>query len=655
MKLFSHLCTAGPLLGLLVCLSGTLHAQQSVQTGDGLLQLDAEMPEQTEVGQSFKYQIRVTNSSDNVTLHDIKLKQRKAKGFTVESVSTSGDQGRQSGSQGQQSSNGSKQAKSEKKSKNQKSKNQSKPKDSGNNKKSGNQSKNSGNASENSKKNSNGSGNQSNGSDDQSKDKQSSGKRGNQQASNGSQQSGNDSVMTIAKLEPGQSKMIHVQAAADEEGQLKSCLEIVSYTPALCLMSQVVKPELELTKTAPKKADRCDVVELEYTLKNGGSGDVGAIQITDQLGDGLATIEGDNQLKFDIDQLKSGETRRFVAQVYAAKPGDYSSRAVAKATNSDLKSRSKKTSTKIIAADLDVQLDGPSRLYGNQLATFTAMVTNTGNAPAKNVRARVMWPSNTNLADLGEITMKKKSNSDSSNKSNQKGTPTVAESSDGGSSKDQSADQSNDGSQSSSDSESSDSQQSGQSMSERVVTIDELKPGQTAQFEYAIRSGEADEIPTKVDVRYVCTVDAASDQADAKRRTTSMAMAKASVVRLPAMQLVVIDDEDPAADGEQVVYTVRVWNEGDAKDQNVKLNVNIPDGLTFVSAEGPTEHSQDGSTVTFEPVDSMGPGDREDFKVTTKSKGKGNVLLEAKLTSKSLNKAVAAEEPTRLFSRQAQN
>ena len=81
-----------------------------------------------------------------------------------------------------------------------------------------------------------------------------------------------DGIMKIAILKPSEKRTITVKASADEEGELRSCLAIVNYKPAICLTSQVIKPELELTKMAPKQASRCDVIELEYIVKNGGSG-----------------------------------------------------------------------------------------------------------------------------------------------------------------------------------------------------------------------------------------------------------------------------------------------------------------------------------------------------------------------------------------------
>ncbi len=598
---------------MLSCITNSLLAQgQTMRTGDGLLKIAADMPSEATKGDQFNYAVQVSNVSDNVVLHQIELKQTTSEGFTIESVSKNQQDGSKSGQaqSGQQNKSG--------KDNKQSGKNQS---------------------------------------EQQSKQKQNQDKnQGNQQGSKSdSQQSGSQSGiskghMSIEKLEPGQSETLYVTATAEKEGQLRSCLEIVGYRPAICMTAKVVKPELELTKNAPKKANRCDVIELEYALKNGGTGDVGPIQISDELGEGLATIEGKNSLKFDIDGLQAGETRTFVARVFAQKTGDFSSRAQAKAENSDLSSRSEKTSTEVIGTDLAVQLDGPNRIYGDKLATFTATVTNQGNADAQDVRVQVMYPQAANLADMSDVSKKQSDQSGSqSGQSNNQGQPTPAVAANEGSGNKQGKS----GNQSSSGDNQSDSNQ--MAMSQESFTINQLKAGESAEFTYAVAPSDIQEIPTKVMARYVCSVDAAEDIAEAENTTQAMAMATAKVVRLPALQLIVIDGQDPVSKGNEVVYTVRVWNEGDAKDQNVELSVDLPDGLKFASAEGPTDFSQDGSKVTFKPIDTIEPGTQKDYKLTATvdaSSGQ-DIRVQAELTSDALQNAVTAEEPTRLFARQA--
>ncbi|WP_404309536.1 COG1361 family protein [Neorhodopirellula lusitana] len=552
---------------------GITNAEDSMQTGDGLLMVKAAMPEQARVGESFTYNVEVMNASDNIVLHDVVLKQSKAKGFTIESVSMQG-----------------------------------KAEDC----------KNCGDNEE----------------DASQEEGESQGEAAKEKQSNDDQsQSSSTDSMTIKQLNPGETRTFLVNASADEEGELRSCLRIGSYTPAMCLTSQVVKPELELSKMAPSTTDRCNVIELAYKVKNGGTGDVGQFTITDSLGEGLATIEGNSELSFPVDGLAAGETREFVARVYAQKSGEFSSRAVAKAANSELKSRSKETTTKVIAADLAAKINGPARIYGDDMATFTATITNTGNVAAESVNVSVNWPSNANLVDMSdyELMANQSSGESQSKSSGSQGEPVMAKKRD------------------SSTQKSEDSKNSQIKMQSDSFKIARLEAGQSAQFTYAIRTDNLETLPTKVEARYVCAVDAAEDQPKSTAETTAMAMATAKVVRLPALQLAVIDDEDPVSNGSKVQYTINVWNEGDAPDQNVQLVAQLPGNLKFDSADGPTGVSNDGSKVTFDPIKTMQPGARAEYTVTAKPTGSGNARFEAALTSEMLQSEVIGEEPTRLF------
>lgn len=128
-----------------------------------------------------------------------------------------------------------------------------------------------------------------------------------------------------------------------------------------------------------------------------------------------------------------------------------------------------------------------------------------------------------------------------------------------------------------------------------------------------------------------------------------MAMADVKVLRLPALQLQVVDDEDPVQDGTSVTYTIEVWNEGDAPDSNVEIVATLPDALEFKDADGPTEASSDGKRIKFAPIETMEAGDRAQYTVTATPTGSGAVRFEASLKSKMLQQEVLGEEPTQLF------
>ncbi len=74
------------------------------------------------------------------------------------------------------------------------------------------------------------------------------------ESSQPSQQSyeGGATRWAIDRLEPGKSRTIQVKAVAASEGEAASCFR-VSYNPTLCVVSQFIKPQLSLSKTAPNR------------------------------------------------------------------------------------------------------------------------------------------------------------------------------------------------------------------------------------------------------------------------------------------------------------------------------------------------------------------------------------------------------------------
>ncbi len=374
-------------------------------------------------------------------------------------------------------------------------------------------------------------------------------------------------------------------------------------------------------------------------MTNDGTGNVGTFQIIDELGDGLKTIDGENTLRFAVDGLNSGETRTFLARVFATRAGSFSSRAVAEAEGSELSARSARTTTEVIATDLDVQVDGPGRIYGRNLARFTAQVTNTGNTTAENVVVHVRWPADARLMDISDYRLQMTANA-GQNQSNQNAEdnqqqPTPAQA--GGQKSTQQAENRQPNEQST-------------EMREREMMIERLEPGQTAFFQYALRPINTEQINTEVEALHVCSLELVEGQ-ESVARASAVATAQARLVRLPAMQLFVVDDEDPVVSGSNVTYTIRVINEGDAADQNVKMTATLPEGLTFATAKGPTEHEVNGSEITFQPIDTLEPGDSVDFQVVAANEGQGSVVFKASVGSESLDQEVIGEEPTRLVSK----
>jgi uncharacterized repeat protein (TIGR01451 family) len=111
----------------------------------------------------------------------------------------------------------------------------------------------------------------------------------------------------------------------------------------------------------------------------------------------------------------------------------------------------------------------------------------------------------------------------------------------------------------------------------------------------------------------------------------------------------VTDLDDPVEIGAETAYEVKVTNEGTAAAQGVGLTCELPEAVTFTSANGPSEHEQRGRTVTFRPMAQLAPGESAKFQVFVRGQSAGNLRFRANLTSESVVEPLTAEELTKVY------
>ena len=200
---------------------------------------------------------------------------------------------------------------------------------------------------------------------------------------------GDEVSWTIAKLGPGESQVIKATGLGDKEGQAMACVR-VTYEPMLCMMTEFIKPAIQVVKTAPDVIDICDVINVKYTVTNTGTGPARAVKLHEDLPEGL-TVKGGKSLNFEVGDLAQGQSREYTATIHADKPGDFGGRAVAEGQD-DLTAKSNRTSTTVQEAKLAVALKGPDAEYSDEKATYQATVTNTGKAVARRGHAPASTP-----------------------------------------------------------------------------------------------------------------------------------------------------------------------------------------------------------------------------------------------------------------------
>jgi uncharacterized repeat protein (TIGR01451 family) len=196
----------------------------------------------------------------------------------------------------------------------------------------------------------------------------------------------------LGALGPNASTTITVRATALETETIFTCAN-VTYDIPTCAQIEIVEPKLLLTKEAPEVSLRCDRIPIRYTITNTGSGHACDIDIIDQFSKGLVTSEGLQQASFSIESLGPDETKEFTIMVDAIKPGIFASRATASARSGG-KAASEMIQTVTTEPVLTIEHSGPANRYIGKPATFDIIVTNRGDAAAKDSILEVMVPDN---------------------------------------------------------------------------------------------------------------------------------------------------------------------------------------------------------------------------------------------------------------------
>ncbi|QDU81488.1 Large cysteine-rich periplasmic protein OmcB precursor [Polystyrenella longa] len=120
---------------------------------------------------------------------------------------------------------------------------------------------------------------------------------------------------------------------------------------------------------------------------------------------------------------------------------------------------------------------------------------------------------------------------------------------------------------------------------------------------------------------------AVSDQA-----TRTEAVVETAVDGTPSLALEILDLDDPVEIGRETAYEIRVRNVGSKAAQQVELNCELPGGVAFKSARGPSAHKEANGVVLFKPLATLPAGETAIFRVHVVGSlaGKHNMSVELK-------------------------
>ena len=183
-------------------------------------------------------------------------------------------------------------------------------------------------------------------------------------------------------IDANSSKVIEVTGIATSTDCLEHCA-IVEYKVPTCTFVTVVEPKLVLTKSAPSVVTICQEIPIKFTVVNNGTGMATGVKVEDKLPAGLVTLTGLDSISVDVGDLKAGEAKAFTVKTKANKTGTFTNKATATA-NAGLRAASGETKTVVTQPVLTIKKTGPANLYIGRSATYTIVVTNTGDASAAN-------------------------------------------------------------------------------------------------------------------------------------------------------------------------------------------------------------------------------------------------------------------------------
>lgn len=169
-----------------------------------------------------------------------------------------------------------------------------------------------------------------------------------------------------------------------------------------------------------------------------------------------------------------------------------------------------------------------------------------------------------------------------------------------------------------------------------IWRLKELKPGEKQTFNLTLTTCTPGYFCNKVHVD-----DCQGCTADAEACTRWKGR--------PALNVCIEESDGPLCVGEPDTYTIRVVNQGSEEDTNLKVVVNFPKEIAPVSASGPTPGQVNGQTVTFAPVQVVGPRQALIFRVTGQAKestGQGDARIRVEVSSDSIKTPIVQEEST---------
>ena len=204
-------------------------------------------------------------------------------------------------------------------------------------------------------------------------------------------------VWKYDELQPGKSRVVRATYVADASAKQVRAEAFVSFEHGESVITQVLKPRLELTKSAPERALAGEPFAVRVEVANAGGVPVNGVVLLETLpadaefrGEGERT-KNPGQRAWKLGTLQPGQRRGVGYQLTSKAAGEVLAISSLSGEGA-VTGEPKETKTQVETAGVDVTLTGPARVEAGGVGEYSATVTNTGTTPLNSVRVRAVVP-----------------------------------------------------------------------------------------------------------------------------------------------------------------------------------------------------------------------------------------------------------------------
>jgi uncharacterized repeat protein (TIGR01451 family) len=186
---------------------------------------------------------------------------------------------------------------------------------------------------------------------------------------------------TLGRLEARETRIITVTATPQKPGSIQTRCEVF-YRAALLGSTTVYEPKLAIDRVSPTASLVGEPFDYQIEVRNPGTGPAKDVYIKGKLPEGIETVEGLDEYRFNVGELDAGAKRVYTVKVRGKSEGDFILRTAVQGAG-DLTAETQPVALAVRRPLLAVEVKGPDKWVLDRSATYKIRVVNRGEGGVK--------------------------------------------------------------------------------------------------------------------------------------------------------------------------------------------------------------------------------------------------------------------------------